>query len=194
MNQGKLELIIGNMFSGKTTELIRRINKLNILKKKYIVINYIDDNRYSHSTGEQEIVCTHNLTRINCIKLKNLMDYNIDNQCDYNIDNQCDYIFIDEAQFFEDLYPFVKLMVDTHHKCVTVAGLSGDINRSEFGHILNLIPIADSVVKLNAFCTICNDGTEAPFTKKINESGIKEIVDIGGADKYISVCRKHYLC
>lgn len=188
-NHGTLDLIIGNMFSGKSTELIRRINKLKIINKNYLVINYIDDNRYSPE-GSTEIVCTHNNTNINCVKLKNLMEFDLTKL------KSIDYIFIDEAQFFDDLYLFVKLLVDIHKKNVTVSGLSGDINRCEFGHILKLIPIADSIVKLNAYCTICNDGTSAPFTKKINEvNEVNEVnkIDIGGSDKYISVCRKHFL-
>jgi len=187
MNEGTLDLIIGNMFSGKSTELIRRINKTRSINKNIIIINYLEDNRYS-SEGSTEIVCTHDLNSVNCIKLKNLMDF------DFTKLNDIDYLFIDEAQFFKDLYQFVKLLVDTNHKKVTVSGLAGDINRSEFGQLLKLIPIADTVVKLNAYCTVCKDGTIAPFTKKINEVNkvIDNDIDIGGSDKYISVCRTHF--
>ena len=55
--------------------------------------------------------------------------------------------------------------------------------------MLDLIPICDRVDKLCAYCKVCNNGTIAPFTKKIK--GNSEQVDIGGSDKYLPVCRTH---
>ena len=103
--------------------------------------------------------------------------------------NQYESIFIDEAQFFPDLYDIVKILVDTHKKHVVIAGLDGDSNRKEFGDILKLIPISDSVDKLTAYCSKCNNGTIALFSKKIIDNGVK--IDIG--NNYIPVCRNHYL-
>ena len=77
-----------------------------------------------------------------------------------------------------------------HHKHVVVCGLDGDINRNIFGEIIKLIPICDSLIKLHAYCNKCNDGTLAPFTKKINND--ISLIDIGGSDKYIPVCRYHF--
>ena len=176
---GKLELIIGNMFSGKSTELIRRINIEKSISKKILVINYIGDNRYSSNS-----ISTHDHTKINCLKLEKLLDFN------ENMLSSYDSIFIDEAQFFTDLYKFVLNAVDNHHKHVVVCGLDGDINRNIFGEIIKLIPICDSLIKLHAYCNKCNDGTLAPFTKKINND--ISLIDIGGSDKYIPVCRYHF--
>ena len=177
---GRLELIIGNMFSGKSSELIRRINRERSINKKILVINYLGDNRYS-----KDSVTTHDLTKVKCLKLDKLLSLN------ENIINGYDSFFIDEAQFFPDLYTFVKMVVEKCNKHVVVSGLDGDSNRNSFGDIIKLIPISDTVDKLTAYCIRCNNGTLGPFTKKISTS--ESVVDIGGIDKYLPVCRKHYL-
>jgi thymidine kinase len=179
---GKLELIIGNMFSGKSSELIRRINRERSINKKILVINYIGDNRYSSNS-----VATHDHTKINSLKLSKLSEISP------NMIKQFDSFFIDEGQFFPDLYIFVKELVDTHHKHVVVSGLDGDANRNPFGDIIKLIPISDTVDKLTAYCNKCNNGTLAPFTKKTVSNTSTSVIDIGGIEKYIPVCRKHYL-
>jgi thymidine kinase len=174
---GRLELIIGNMFSGKSTELIRRINREKSINKKIIVINYLHDNRYSSNS-----ISTHDLVKVNCVKVENLMEL------PYELLKEYDSIFIDEGQFFVDLYQFVTNFIDKH---IVVSGLDGDSNQKPFGDILQLIPLCDTVDKLCAYCKICNDSTPAPFTKKV--CGSKCQVEIGGSDKYIPVCRKHLI-
>jgi len=181
INYGRLELIIGNMFSGKSTELIRRINREKSINKKILVINFIDDNRYSKNS-----VTTHDQTKANCLKMRSLSDLSD------NMIRQYDSFFIDEGQFFTDLYIVVKNLVDIHNKHVVVSGLDGDSNRNQFGDLIKLIPIADTVDKLTAYCNRCNNGNPGPFTKKI-QAGSSPIIDIGGNDKYIPVCRKHYI-
>lgn len=176
---GKLEIITGNMFSGKSTELIRRIKRVQSINKKIVIINYIGDNRYTENG-----IGTHDNNVLNSIKLKTLMEFPFEGI------QLIDSFFIDEAQFFTDLYEFVKILVDIHCKHVVVSGLCGDVNRNVFGQIVSLIPIADKIDKLNAYCTMCNDGTEAPFTKRIN--GTEDQIDIGGSEKYVSLCRYHY--
>lgn len=180
--QGRLELIIGNMFSGKSTELIRRINRERSINKKILVINYIGDNRYATNS-----VATHDNNTVECLKLDKLS--NIDKK----IIKQYDSFFIDEGQFFIDLYTGVKQLVERHKKHVVVSGLDGDANRNIFGDMIKLIPICDTVDKLHAYCNKCNNGIIAPFTKKISNTTSEIIVDIGGTDKYIPVCRYHYL-
>ncbi|KAL6990669.1 thymidine kinase [Sarracenia purpurea var. burkii] len=86
---------------------------------------------------------------------------------------------IDEAQFFEDLYDFCRMTADWDGKMVIVAGLD----------VLDVIPIANSVTKLSARCEIC--GKRAFFTLRRTEEMQTEL--IGGPDKYMLVCRKHYV-
>ena len=178
---GKLELIIGNMFSGKSSELIRRIHREKSINKKILVINFIGDNRYSTNS-----VSTHDNFKVNCLKLEKLNDIT------ENMIQQYDSFFIDEGQFFSDLYEVVVKLVDTYNKHVVVSGLDGDYLRKPFGDILNLIPICDTLDKLKAYCCKCNNGTSAPFTKKTNQNTSTSVIDIGGTEKYIPVCRTHY--
>ena len=76
-------------------------------------------------------------------------------------------------------------------KIVIAAGLDGDSNREPFGDVLRLIPYAEKVTKLSAFCKICQDGTPAFFTKRVTKCNDKVIV--GSEDKFIATCRRHYL-
>jgi thymidine kinase len=180
---GKLELIIGNMFSGKSSELIRRINREKSINKRILVINYHLDNRYSSDS-----ISTHDNTQVKCLKVSSLAEIEM------SIIESHDSFFIDEGQFFPDLYSFVCNIVEEHKKHVVVSALDGDCFRKSFGDIIKLIPICDTVDKLRAYCNKCNDGTYAPFTKKINHIDTWGLViDIGGSDKYIPVCRKHFL-
>jgi len=180
ISNGRLEIIIGNMFSGKSTELIRRINREKSINKKILVINYSGDNRYATNA-----VATHDQMKMNCLKLNKLSDFN------KGMIYQYDSFFIDEAQFFPDLYSFVSCLVDNYKKHVVISGLDGDSNRNIFGEIIKLIPICDSVDKLHAYCNKCNNGTIGPFTKRLN-SNVTSVIDIGGSNKYIPVCRNHY--
>ena len=177
---GKLELIIGNMFSGKSSELIRRINREKAINKKILVINYNLDNRYSTDS-----ISTHDFTKVKCLRVSKLNDIPQGMIVDY------DSFFIDEGQFFIDLYEYVKILVEKYNKHVVVSGLDGDSNREIFGQIIKLIPICDTIDKLRAYCNKCNNGTYAPFTKKIKGSS-DELIEIGGSDKYIPVCRFHF--
>lgn len=177
--EGRLELIIGNMFSGKSSELIRRLNREKSINKKILVINYDLDNRYSHDS-----VSTHDNVQVKCIRVNKLSDI------DYTLIKEVDSIFIDEGQFFSDLFDSVVSFVDCSKKHVVISGLDGDSYRSTFGDLIKLIPICDTVDKLRAYCNKCNDGTYAPFTKKLTRSN--ELIDIGGSDKYIPVCRTHF--
>ena len=176
-----LELIIGCMYSGKSTELLRRINRLKTIKNTYIIYNSVIDIRYG-SLG----VYTHNKSHEPCKIVDNLMD-----QVKTYEYSKADTIFIDEGQFYKDLYEFVKLSVETHNKNVIVLGLDGDSNRNNFGDIHRLLPLCDDIIKLKALCSICNNGSLGIFSKKILSSDSQ--VDVGSVNKYISVCRRCYL-
>ena len=103
---------------------------------------------------------------------------------------------IDESHFFGDLVEFV-------HKCLAskksliVAGLIADSNGQKFGHTLDLVPICTDIVRLKAYCTECAKHREcriASYSKRILPlSNNNTTVDIGGGDKYIPVCREHYV-
>jgi len=175
---GKLELIIGPMFSGKSTEIIRRIRLLKIINKKIIVIKPNIDNRY-HETK----ITSHNFESADCIVLPCLNDLNID------ITNY-DTIIIDEAQFFNDLKSVVINWLENYNIDIIITGLDGDFEKNPIGQILELIPHAEKCKKINSLCNLCNDGTEGCFSFRKVES--KNKILVGGVESYIPVCRKHY--
>lgn len=179
-----LDIIIGPMFAGKSCELIRRIRLLKVLKKEYIVVKPKIDNRYDN-LHDSSMIISHNFDKEHCIVLEKLEDI-FQNDL-VNIDT----IFIDEGQFFNDLVDNVKHLVEIYKINIVVTGLDGDSNRNKFGHILDLIPLANTCTKINAACIMCLDGTPAPFSfRKTNNN---EQILIGAGDSYMSLCRKHYL-
>ena len=107
--------------------------------------------------------------------------------------HQYDSFFIDEGQFFSDLFTTVLKLVDNYKKHVVVSGLDGDYLRNPFGDIIKLVPHCDRLDKLKAYCCKCNNGTSAPFTKKTEKNKSTAVIDIGGNDKYVPVCRYHYM-
>ena len=177
---GKLELIIGPMFSGKSTELIRRIRLLQKIDKKVLVTKPLIDTRY-----EQDKITSHNYEFVECKVLSRL-----DEICDDDILNY-DTIIVDEGQFFPDLVNTITRWVNNYSVNIIVGGLDGDFKRKPIGQILDLIPMADKCVKLNSLCNICKDGTEAPFSFRLVKSN--NIVLVGGSESYIPVCRKHFI-
>jgi thymidine kinase len=176
---GKLELIIGPMFSGKSTELIRRIRLLQIIDKKILVIKPVIDSRYNIDK-----ITSHNYESIDCKVLEKLEDIIDDEIIKY------DTIVVDEGQFFSDLVHIVTKWVDNFNVNVIVGGLDGDFQRQPIGNILNLIPHADQCHKLTSLCNICKDGTTAPFSFRSVDSLDKVLV--GGSESYIPVCRRHF--
>lgn len=182
MNQGYLELIIGPMYSGKSTELLKNINVYKFLEKKMIAINHKINNRY----GTIGISTHNNEIYDNCIIVDKLSDFEKNEQF-----KDTEIIIIEELQFFEDAFETITKWCDIYHKKVIAAGLDGDFERKPFGDVLKLIPHANSLKKLNALCSKCKNGTEACFSKRITESKDKTLV--GSIDVYIAVCRKHYL-
>lgn len=175
-----LEIITGNMFSGKTSELIRRLKRYKVMGKKISVINSTKDTR-----SNDDVIHTHDDVNFNCIKVNQLADTLLDKGfCESEV------VAIDEAQFFMCLTDFVRMCLFLK-KTVIVAGLDADYKQDKFGEILDCIPMADSVTKLSALCMRCKDGTPGPFTKRIVDT--REIEVIGGSDAYEAVCRTHLL-
>ena len=177
-----LEIIMGPMFSGKTTELCRRVRRHDYTNHKVMVINHISDSRY----GAAADTLTHDNMSCPSLPVANLKELYA--RFDYT---NTSYIYVNEAQFFNDLVDFCKTAVDVHQKHVIVFGLDGDFERKAFGQILHLIPLANKIHKLTAMCRCCGDGTEALFTKRTTAEAAQILV--GGDDKYMAVCRKHYI-
>jgi len=177
---GRLSLILGCMFAQKTTELLRRIRRYKAIGHKVLVVNYIGDIRYGSNK-----IASHDVDTYDAVCVKSLHEVG-----DQVMSGDYQVVIIDEGQFYEDLYPFVTKWADTLPIEIVVAGLDGDSNRNPFGDLFRLIPHAEEKEFLTAFCAVCKDGTQAHFSKcsraKVNQ------IEIGGADTYMPVCRKHY--
>ena len=178
---GSINLIIGCMFSGKTTEIMKIIRRNQSVNKKVMVINYSKDTRYGDNS-----ITSHDLSSINSYMIYNLNDI-LTNDLSTVFD-ESEIICINEGQFFTGLLEFCKLCANKYNKKVYVCGLDGDFKQKAFGEILDLVPCAESVVKLSALCKKC--GNEAHFTKRT--TNITTTVHIGGAEDYLAVCRYHY--
>ncbi|KAF7840537.1 thymidine kinase a-like [Senna tora] len=179
---GEIHVIVGPMFAGKTTSLLRRMQLESSNGRNVAIIKSSKDTRY----GLDSIV-THDGAKLPCWALTKLSSFR--QKFGLEAYEQLDVIGIDEAQFFEDLYDFCREAADHDGKTIIVAGLDGNYMRRSFGSVLDIIPLADSVTKLTARCELC--GKSAFFTlRKIEETQVELI---GGADVYMPVCRQHYV-
>jgi len=181
---GKLTIILGCMFSGKTSELIKIIKRYKSIKKKVLTLNFSKDKRYNN--GDK--LYSHDLVGIDAIQIENLKNVFLDKEI-YEIYKESDVICINEGQFFENLVSFCNIAVDNDNKIVYVCGLNGDYQRNKFGEINDLISIAEKIVHLSALCTYC--GEDAYFTQRKIDSD--DLVLIGGKESYEPVCRSHFL-
>lgn len=184
MESSKLDMILGPMFSGKTTKLLEIMDMLNKKKIKYIVVKPTIDDRYTDNNNN--FIVSHNLKKKECIVTKNL-DNIIE---EIKKDNNIKYVLIDEAQFFSGLYNFCIYCLEKININVVVTGLDGDFLRKPMGEILNLLPIANNITKLSGKCNHLNCINPAIFSHRTVSD--KSQVLIGGGDKYISLCRTHY--
>ncbi|KAK2949605.1 putative Thymidine kinase [Blattamonas nauphoetae] len=173
--QGSIELIIGPMFSGKTTELMRRITRHRLARHSCLVIKFKLDTRYSFDklSSHDRQMCP----AIACSRLSEAEDHLKDVQV----------IGIDEGQFYPDLLQFCETQANAG-RIVIISALDGDFQRKRFNDVVDLIPMAESVVKLTAVCSVCGDS--ASFSKRIALSSKQQL--IGGMESYQAVCRRCY--
>ncbi len=187
---GRLEVITGPMFAGKTEELLRRVERARIAKKTVLLFKPEIDVRYS--TTE---VVTHNGRRFPC----HLLPVSIDlagfkaRVSPPALANT--YVFaFDEAHFFGAAFPEVCEELVDRGKRVIVAGLDLNFRAEPFGPVPVLMALADEVVKLTAVCTVCG----APATRTQRLLGGKPALTgpevlIGGLETYEPRCRQHFL-
>jgi len=189
-----LEIILGSMYSGKTSRLVEIYKQCKFCSIPVAVINHSIDNRY-----DNEMLSTHDKVKIPCIKTDKLFDIwadyisledneNIPRVNDKFKLGTSEVILINEGQFFPDLEEFVRVLLKNGKK-IYVCGLDGDFERKKFGQILDLVPLCDKVTKLTSLCSICKNGTPGIFSKRITFEKEQTIV---GSDNYIPVCRTCY--
>ena len=171
---GWIEVICGPMFSGKTEELIRRLKRAVIAKKRILVFKPKIDTRYS-----DKFVVSHNNNTIESVIIENEDDI-------LKLSKDVNIIGIDEIQFFSGKIIKICIALANQGKRVIVSGLDKDFKAQPFGSIHMLMVDAEYVSKINAICMVCGD--PANFSQRISTE--KKQVVIGEIDKYEARCRK----
>ena len=175
--KGEIQVIFGPMFSGKTTELLRRIRRYKIRNDSCIILK-TKDSRYS--SDENKLMTHDDFNYLDAISCDNLMD-KLDEALRHDV------IGIDEGQFFSDIIPFAESLANSN-KIVIVACLDSDYRREPFGNICYLLAKSEKVTKLSSICHYCKK--DAGFSARITKETAIKI--IGGKDKYRPVCRTCY--
>jgi thymidine kinase len=173
--KGEITLIIGPMFSGKTTELMRNIKRNELAGRSCIVVNFAGDDRYTSSN----VIQTHDGSTLCADKTENLDDSVLSKSMKYDV------IGIDEGQFFPNLSEFCQQLASVHKKTVFVACLNGRFDKKPWDSVSNIIPICEHITHLKAVCKGCP--YDAIYSSRIDSSDNKTIV-IG--NDYIAQCRK----
>jgi len=153
---GWIEVISGCMFSGKTEELIRRLNRALIAKQRVEIFKPVVDKRYHH-----EQVVSHNDNAIRSTPVNFASDI-------FLLAGDCDVVGIDEAQFFDQSIVEVCNTLANHGKRVIVAGLDMGYEGKPFGPMPNLLAIAEFVTKVHAICA--QTGELASFSFRLADS------------------------
>ena len=179
---GYLELILGSMFSGKTSYLLDVYKKCMFCNIPVTVINFAADNRYT----TEAMLATHDKQMIPCILATTMEEAIRDNEASIA---RAETILINEGQFFPDIESQVRRLVEQENKRVYICGLDGDFNRKPMGALLQLIPFSDHIIKLKSLCSICRDGTPGVFSFRITNETDQVII---GSSNYLPLCRGCY--
>ncbi len=180
-SEGYLELILGPMFSGKTSTLKKIYDQCIYCNIPIMVINYSGDNRYS----DESVMSTHDKIMIPCIKGTSILEI-IETHPDKIRDSEV--ILINEGQFFGDITSVIDL-VETKHKRVYICGLDGDFKKNKIGSLLDLIPHCDNVYKLKSLCSECRNGKSGLFSYRITNETDQVVI---GVENYKPLCRACY--
>ncbi len=174
---GWIEVISGCMFSGKTEELIRRLNRALIAKQKVEIFKPVVDKRY-----HDEHIVSHSERAIRSTPVNFASDLLL-------LCGDCDVVGIDEAQFFDESIVEVCNALANSGKRVIVAGLDMDYEGKPFGPMPNLMAVAEFVTKVHAICVAT--GELASFSFRLNDD--TEKVMLGEKDHYEARSRKAFV-
>jgi thymidine kinase len=172
--KGQIEVICGSMFSGKTEELIRRLNRALIARQKVEIFKPTVDKRYH----EIDVV-SHNENAIRSTPVNFAEDIIL-------LAGDCDVVGIDEVQFFDNRIIHVAKVLANSGKRVILAGLDMDFEGNPFEPMPQLLAIAEYVTKVHAICMKCGD--LAAYSFRLTTT--KNKVLLGEKDSYEARCRK----
>ncbi|MDC3130066.1 thymidine kinase [Bacteroidota bacterium] len=172
-HKGKIDIICGSMFSGKTEELIRRLKRLDFAKKKYKLFKPIIDSRYDNNK-----VVSHNMNSVQATIISKSEDI-------YKHIKNEKIIAIDEAQFLDEkLYEVCKKLIKDGIDIILV-GLDMDYKGEPFGSMPKLLAISDDVKKMHAVCFNCGE----PANYTFRTSNDTQQVLIGSKENYKALCK-----
>ena len=180
---GRVEVVCGPMFAGKTEELLRRVRRAVIAGRRVIVFSHALDTRHG-----ADRLASHAGTDFPSLAASNPADI------EAAVPNGTDVVAIDEAQFFgPSIVPVIGRLAD-RGIVVIVAGLDVTFDGRPFEPLPSLMALAERVDKLTAICTVC--GEEAVFHVKLaaTAAGPDDLVEanVGGTDLYQARCRRHF--
>ncbi len=175
---GWIEVIVGSMFSGKSEELIRRLNRARIARQKVQVFKPVIDARYS-----VEQIASHSGHKHDSIPVSNTAEMLAAIVDDVQV------VGIDEGQFFDMAILDAVNDLASSGKRVIVAGLDQDYTGKPFEPMPQLLSIAEFITKTHAICVKC--GGTANYSQRTVESDAR--VEVGAADKYEARCRKCFV-
>ena len=179
--RGSLETIVGAMFAGKTSELLKRILWAKHQEKKILVIKPSIDNRYA-----EKLIVTHNNLSHESYSMENWGQTNLDNQLNKK---NYDVVFLDEVHFMETSSTLdnVEKMLNSEID-VICAGLDQDSRGKPWETSSFLLGLSDKITKIYGFCNVC--GLEATKTYRKIEGGGR--TQVGAANIYEPRCLKHW--
>lgn len=181
---GWVEVICGSMFCGKSEELIRRVHRVQIARKKVQVFKPTIDNRFAI-----QYIYSHNGSKIEAISI------NQPEELLEKLEKDTEVIAIDEAQFYNDDIVSICQKLADKGKRVIIAGLDQDFRGEPFGPIPKLLAIAEYIDKLQAICMVC--GNPASRTQRLVNGEPAKYSDptilIGAKESYEARCRKCHI-
>jgi thymidine kinase len=180
----RVELIVGCMFSGKSTEGQRRLDRHKFAEKQVFTITHASDTRYGGNNNS----CTHSGQRQPAFAASCIVNPKPEELLPAD-SKLARVVLVDEAQFFPDLVEFVRhpTKVFPNLECLIICGLDGTSDKTPFKAVVDILPLVDTVVKLSA---VCSCGDDAIFTARKDHAPGR--VEVGGADIYAPVCRACY--
>lgn len=169
------------MFSGKTEELIRRINRAKIAKQKVQVFKPLIDNRYSHSH-----VVSHSSLAFDATNIQHPEEILL------LLEDNTRIVGIDEAQFLPDAVVEICQRLANRGLRVIVAGLDMDFRGLPFGPMPTLMATAEFVTKMSAICTVCGGVASRTQRRPAEQKKNGDQILVGAEDYYEARCRRCY--
>ncbi len=173
-----IELVVGPMFSSKTTTLFAKLRRYKIAGHHVVLFKYANDLRY---TSETDKACTHDKMEMTAIPIKTVDEITSDMLTNKTV------IGFDEGQFIVGLAEFALKHANNNGTRIVIAALDSTFNMQPWPIVSDLFAISEQITKLHAVCYNCKQ--DAAFTKRKDTTN-QSLEVIGGSDQYVASCRK----